>query len=158
MPDYLATQKTIMVQRDRDLIPKGLFYAMIGLVVAALLIVSYARLTDQPLTGVPHAAAITDSRLMVLDGDKRTGSVVVRNPDGSVLLPADAALAGFVSVIWRGMDRNRMLQRVTGNPPVDLVQYANGRLSIVDPATGWSAELASFGGLNKAAFARLLDD
>jgi putative photosynthetic complex assembly protein len=40
--------------------------------------------------------------------------------------------------------------------PVRIVEYANGRLTVVDDHTGWSAELGAFGSDNKAAFERLM--
>jgi putative photosynthetic complex assembly protein len=42
--------------------------------------------------------------------------------------------------------------------PVRLVSFANGRLSLEDPETGWSVELYGFGSDNEAAFQRLLDN
>ena len=40
--------------------------------------------------------------------------------------------------------------------PVRLIAYANGRLTVLDPETGWSVELGDFGSDNKAAFERLM--
>lgn len=39
-----------------------------------------------------------------------------------------------------------------------LVKYENGRLSLQDDATGWSAELQAFGPDNEAAFERMLSE
>lgn len=141
---------------DKPVIPPALLMGMIALILAALSLATFARLTDRPLVGVPHAAPVVAERSIVLDGD-RSGSVTVRDPGGAVILADDAPLAGFVSAIWRGLDRKRGIHQVAGNPPVTLTEYANGRLSVSDPETGWSAELGSFGDTNRAAFARLLD-
>jgi putative photosynthetic complex assembly protein len=40
--------------------------------------------------------------------------------------------------------------------PVTLARHENGRLTLTDPATGWSVELTAFGSDNEAAFAALL--
>lgn len=149
-------QQQLMMRRNDNMIPTGLLMGMVALVVVALGITTYARLTDRPLVGVPHEAAVTAGRAIILDGS-RDGSVTVRDENGAVILEPDAERAGFISVIWRGLDRKRMIHQVAGNPPVKLVEYANGRLSLQDPASGWSAELANFGDMNEAAFARLLD-
>ncbi|MEM8958976.1 MAG: photosynthetic complex assembly protein PuhC [Pseudomonadota bacterium] len=146
----------MLKRRDREMIPTRLLIAMGALALSALALTTYARVTDRPLVGVPHAAEVTDSRVLILDGN-RYGEVIVRDADGAVLMELDASEAGFISVIWRGLDRKRMLMGTDPLAPVNLVEYANGRLSIQDPATGWSAEIASFGALNEAAFAKLLD-
>jgi putative photosynthetic complex assembly protein len=46
--------------------------------------------------------------------------------------------------------------RVAGDAPVTLARHANGRLTLDDPATGWTVELTAFGSDNEAAFAALL--
>ncbi len=46
--------------------------------------------------------------------------------------------------------------RVGEDAPVTLARHQNGRLTITDPATGWSVELTAFGSDNEAAFAALL--
>jgi di/tricarboxylate transporter len=42
-----------LVQRDKEMIPRRLLRAMLALVVVVLLIVTWARLTDRPLTAMP---------------------------------------------------------------------------------------------------------
>lgn len=148
--------REMLRRRDREMIPTRLLIAMGALALSALALTTYARVTDRPLVGVPHAAPITDSRELILDGN-RFGEVIVRDAGGIILMDLNASQAGFISVIWRGLDRKRMLAGTDPLAPVNLVAYENGRLSIQDPVTGWSAELASFGALNEAAFAQLLD-
>lgn len=156
MADPATNSKDLRFKRQDNMIPAGLLAGMCALVIVALSLTVYARLTDRPLVGVPHDAEVLQSRAIILDGSK-AGDVTVRDAEGNVIVALDADSAGFVSVIWRGMDRKRMLKKIDGNPPVNLVEYANGRLSLQDPASGWSAELASFGDMNEAAFARLLN-
>ncbi|MDJ0628115.1 MAG: photosynthetic complex assembly protein PuhC [Rhodobacter sp.] len=138
---------------DREMIPKVLVRAMFALAMASLAIVSFAVLTDRPHVGVPPAAKALQSRGLILEG---SGAKAVRvlARDGTVL--ADLAHGGFITVIQNAMAHERGKNGIAGNPPVDLVAYANGRLAIHDPATGWSAELGNFGKDNKAAFERLL--
>jgi putative photosynthetic complex assembly protein len=156
MSDQMTDKEMLRYRRKENMIPAGLFYAMIALVVTALGITTFASVTDRPLVGVPQDAEILAQRAIILDGTK-AGDVTVRDESGQPVLVLGTDQGGFVSVIWRGMDRKRMLHGIEGNPPVNLVEYANGRLSLQDPASGWSAELASFGALNEAAFTRLLD-
>lgn len=141
--------------RDRDMIPAGLLRAMLALALAALIIVTYAVVTDRPHEGVPAAGTPVAARSFILEGQDAQG-VTVRDLDGTLLL--DLPHGGFITVIQSGVARARVVARTEGNPPVRIVRYDNGRLVAEDPATGWSAELYAFGGDNKAAFERLLSD
>lgn len=141
---------------DREMIPRMLLRAMFMLAMATLVLVGFAVLTDRPLVGQPLPSAVIAEREIVLTGT-RDGAVTVGTSDGAVLANMSETEAGFVSVVWRGLDRNRQLHKVPATVPVNLVEYENGRLAIHDPATGWQVELASFGQSNRAAFATLLD-
>jgi putative photosynthetic complex assembly protein len=65
---------------------------------------------------------------------------------------------GFINGVHRALERVRMQSKVAGNPPVRLVLFADGRLALRDPATGWRAELIGFGDDNRDAFLALLED
>jgi putative photosynthetic complex assembly protein len=139
---------------ERVMIPKGLLRGMIALVFTAVALVSYASITKRPLEGVPEASTMVRERFLILEG-KSAQAVTVKTPDGQLLV--DLPHGGFVTVIQSGVATERRRQGVTDNPPVRLVQYANNRLVLEDPSTGWSAELYAFGSDNKAAFERLFD-
>jgi putative photosynthetic complex assembly protein len=140
--------------RDREMIPRGLLVGMAALVAVALALTTYASLTDRPLEGVPAASTPVRERLLILEGHSAQ-AVTVRTPDGQVLV--DLPHGGFVTVIQSGMATERRKHGIVENTPVRLVEYANHRLVLEDPATGWSAELYAFGSENKAAFERLFD-
>ncbi len=140
---------------EKDMIPRTLLWAMLGLALSSLALATFASVTNRPLVGVPVTAKIVKERAFILEG-KSAQAVVVRDTDGNVVL--DLPHGGFVTVIQSAMARARLTARVDGNPPMNVVRYDNGRLVAEDPATGWSAELYAFGGDNKAAFERLLDD
>ena len=53
--------------------------------------------------------------------------------------------------------RERMLAKIDGNPPVRIVQFADGRLGLRDELTGWRVELMGFGDTNRDAFLALLN-
>jgi putative photosynthetic complex assembly protein len=59
--------------------------------------------------------------------------------------------------VHRALVRERMLAKVEGNPPVRIVRFADGRLGLRDPFTGWRVELMGFGDSNRDAFLALLD-
>lgn len=139
---------------DREMIPKTLLRAMAGLAIASLVIVSYSVLTGRDHAGVPKPSEAIQSRTLILEGGgaKR---VVVRDGEGQLLM--DLPHGGFITVVQNGLAHERKKQGVDLLLPVTLTEYANGRLTIFDPSTGWSAELHGFGDDNKAAFERLLD-
>lgn len=140
-------------ERDREMIPRTLLLGMFALAMVALALTTFASLTGRAPVGQPKPAEIVESRTIVIEG---AGSKAVSVYDAGGTVIADLDHGGFIAVVQNGLERERMKQNVTGNPTVELVRYANGRLSLQDPATGWSVELGNFGGDNKAAFERLL--
>ncbi len=136
-----------------EMIPKALLRGMLALVVATLALVSYASVTDRPLVGVPKPSAVAREQMIVLQGHSAQ-AVTVMNADGTIMM--DLPHGGFVTVIQSGLATERRKYGVDPLLPVRLVQYENGRLTIEDDHTGWSAELYAFGADNKAAFERLL--
>lgn len=138
---------------DREMIPRVLVRAMFGLALASLAIVSFSVLTGRDHVGQPKPAEALSRTALVLEG-RGDKAVVVRAADGSVI--ADLEHGGFIAVIQNGLQRERMLQGVDQALPVELVEYANGRLTLHDTTTGWSAELGAFGDQNRAAFERFI--
>ncbi len=136
-----------------DMIPMPLLRGMVALVLATVALVAFAALTGRDPVGVPKSSAIVDERQIVLQGHNAQ-AVTVLNADGTVLV--DLPHGGFVTVIQSGLATERRKFGVDPLLPVRLVQYENGRLTIEDDHTGWSAELYAFGADNKAAFERLL--
>ena len=146
-----------LVNRDKEMIPSVLLKAMLILALTTLALTSYAVLTDRPLTGVPQTAPEVASRVLILDGDNK-GAVTVLDANGAVVVDHGPETAGFLSVVWRSMNRTRMLAGVPETDPLRLVEFENGRLAIFDDQTGWSVELGAFGRENRATFAALLND
>jgi putative photosynthetic complex assembly protein len=138
--------------RDKEMIPKGLLRAMLGLVLLSLAFTTYAVVTHRPLVGVPAPGQIVGTRAIILDGHDAQ-AVTVRSPEGAVL--ADLPHGGFVTVIQNALATERHRHGIDPLLPVNIVKYDNGRFTVEDPATGWSAELYAFGGDNKAAWERL---
>ncbi|MCX7889982.1 MAG: photosynthetic complex assembly protein PuhC [Rhodobacteraceae bacterium] len=137
-----------------EVVPGWLVGAMIGLALASLALVSFAVLTGRSHVGVPAQAAPVAERSLILDGHGARAVTVRDAADGRVI--ADLAHGGFVAVVQNGLAREREVHGLDPRLPVRLVAYANGRLALVDPETGWSVELGNFGNQNRAAFERLM--
>jgi putative photosynthetic complex assembly protein len=140
--------------RDKEMVPRTLLWAMFGLAMASLAITTFAVVTGREPVAQPQMAEVVRDRWIILEGHDAQ-AVTVRNPDGSVLL--DLTHGGFITVIQSGLVTERRKHNVDPLLPTRIVEYANGRLAIEDPETGWSIELYAFGADNKAAFERLLD-
>jgi putative photosynthetic complex assembly protein len=63
---------------------------------------------------------------------------------------------GFLRGTLRAVVRERKLRGLVSNEPLQLISRADGRLTLLDPATGSRLDLESFGPTNAAVFARWL--
>ena len=138
---YFDAEARAMEKRDRELIPRRLVIALFSMALAAVLLAAFAVLTDRPLEG----QLIEGTGNAIKATDASTGEVVL-----------DLRNGGFISVVNDGLERARLVSRVTENPAVKLTLYETGRLSLTDPATGWSTEISSFGPGNIAVWLNLL--
>lgn len=137
-------------------IPKALLRIALAMVLFSLALASYARLTGmEPASTPDDSVGVVQERMIQIESEMN-GSAIVRNPDGSLVADLDPTKGGFVSGIHRSLTRERMLHKIEGNPPVRIVRFADGRLGLRDPATGWRVELIGFGDTNRDAFAALL--
>lgn len=137
----------------RETIPVALLRGMLALVLATVAVVSFAVLTGREPTGQPQVAEVLSERSLILDGHSAQ-AITVYDADGTLL--ADLPHGGFITVIQSGVETIRRRHRMDPLLPVTIRQYANGRLAVEDPETGWSVELYAFGDDNKAAFEQLL--
>jgi len=138
-----------------ELIPRFMARAMLALVLASLVIVTIARLTDRPLIATPPNGNVMVERKILLSGDM-SGAATVRGLDGALIADLTPEEGGFISGVWRVILRERTKHRVALDAPVTILRQDNGRISIQDPSTGWSADLMGFGADNARAFAKLL--
>lgn len=140
---------------DKEMIPRALLRAVGLLILAVLVLVSFARLTDRPLIATPPDSLVVAERTILLSGDL-AGAATVRDTDGTLIADLSPEEGGFISGVWRVILRERTKARAPHAGPVVLRCDTGGRISIHDPSTGWSADLMGFGADNARAFARLL--
>ncbi|MEO0389310.1 MAG: photosynthetic complex assembly protein PuhC [Pseudomonadota bacterium] len=144
-----------MKHAEDELVPPFMSRLLLALVFAVLALVAIATLTDRPLNSTPADTPIIAERMIVIAG-KPDGSATVRDTDGALIASFTSDKGGFVAGIERVLIRERA--KIGANPaaPVHLQLREGNRLSLTDPATGWSAELMGFGADNTRTFARLL--
>ena len=141
--------------QSSELIPRWMIRAILALLFSVLALVTFARVTDRPLVAVPADTPVLAERAVVL-ASAPNGATRVSAPDGTLLADISAREGGFISGMTRVIERQRGLSKVDPATPIAIQLRDKGRITLVDPATGWSAELASYGDTNTDTFARLL--
>lgn len=145
-----------MKLRDKEMVPRILVQAMFGLMLASLALVSFAVITERPLTGTPTMLPIEAEVLVTLKAIDN-GNVAVVDASGETIALSNEGKNGFIGVIHRVMVRERMLNQALLSAPVRVVRRENGIVAVMDTVTGWSIELVGYGQDNVAAFAKLID-
>lgn len=149
--------------RSHDVVPKG------ALMLAAALIMLVLALTVAVRTGLLAPAPSADelrrergvSKLAERSlrfSDAADGAVLVDDArTGGRVAVIPSAEGGFIRGVMRGLARERRMHGIGSSAPFRLTMWANGALSLTDPATGRNLELSGFGPSNHAAFAQLLE-
>ncbi len=134
-------------------IPRGVLLAAAALVGFAIVSATAARLSGIGTTELPEVRAV-DSRDLLFE-DRANGGVAVLE-DGRVIDVVAPGTNGFLRGVLRGLARERKLRDITVQTPFRLTRWADGRLSVEDPATGRTVDLGAFGPDNWAVFAQIL--
>jgi len=136
--------------------PRGPLLGAGVLVAVALLLAGAGRIVGTGSASVTAApVAARDLRFE----DRADGGVSILDArDGRQVDVAEAGTNGFMRATLRGLARERRLRGVEAgaSAPFRVTAWADGRVTLDDPATGRHVELEAFGQTNEAAFARLL--
>ncbi|WP_439524552.1 photosynthetic complex assembly protein PuhC [Marivita sp.] len=141
---------------ERELVPRLFIRAMFGMVMICLIMVSAYRWMGGPVQYTAPESPVLIERTLFLEGNM-SGSAKVFAEDGTLFAEYSTDEGGFISGVWRVLQRERTKARVDLDGPVIVRARENNRLEIFDPSTGWGADLMGFGHDNSAAFARLLN-
>lgn len=136
-----------------DTMPRGPLWAIGALLLVALVGVASVRLSGVEIRE-PDAPAVATRSLRF--EDRPDGSVAVLDATNGRQIHAIQGEAGFLRGALRAMARERRKQGLGSAPAFELIARADGRLTLVDPATGERVDLESFGPTNAGAFAQLL--
>jgi putative photosynthetic complex assembly protein len=142
--------------RTDNTIPRGALLGAGFLVLAALLLVIGARISHyQPARPAP-SAMIASVPVRFADAD--SGAVLVYAAQGAQIDTLQPGTNGFVRGVLRGLARERRAEHVGADVPFLLTRWADGRLSLDDPATGRHIDLEVFGPTNAGAFAAIFEN
>jgi putative photosynthetic complex assembly protein len=137
----------------RHLFPRGPLLALTTLLAAALVAITLARLSGVA-TRWPDAEAVVVRALRF--EDTVDGAVAVIDAKSGARIETVSGEQGFLRGALRGLARERKRRNLGAEQAFELIGRADGRLTLVDPATGQRIDLESFGPTNAAAFARWL--
>jgi len=124
-----------------------------ALALSSIAAVAAVRLSGVPIH-VPDAPAMRESTLRFVD--QSDGSIAVLDGASGRLVDRVTGESGFVRGTLRGLARERKRSRIGPEQPFRLVAHADGRLTLLDPATDRRVDLESFGPTNASAFAHML--
>lgn len=140
---------------EKELVPRILVRAMFAMVMICLTMVSIYTWLDGPAQFTAPDSPVVIERTLYLEGDM-SGAAKVFAEDRTLVAEYSPEEGGFLSGMWRVLQRERTKARAPLDGPVIIRARENYRLEIFDPSTGWGADLMGFGADNAAAFARLL--
>lgn len=89
--------------------------------------------------------------------DLPDGSVGVVSASSGKMIAKVEGEAGFVRGILRALARERRIRQITSDDAFELMSRSDGRLTLIDLATGNRIDLESFGRDNAAQFAAFLN-
>ncbi|EWY39532.1 phosphonoacetaldehyde methylase [Skermanella stibiiresistens SB22] len=135
--------------------PRGALLGAAALLLFTVSSAAVARLSGLGTVQMPEAVSVESRQLRF--ADRADGAIEVTDArTGGTAAVVDPGTNGFVRGALRGLARERKRQGVGIEPPFVLTRWADGRLSLTDPATGRVINLEAFGPTNAEAFARLL--
>ncbi len=150
----MADQPRVYATEDR-MVPVAMVRALFALVLLVLAMVSYSVLSGRPLESTPPVSPVKREALFYLGSDM-SGAVTVLDANGTLVADLSPDDGGFISGVHRVILFERRKVGHAPDGPVLVQAYENGRMAILDPTTGWRADLMGFGADNAAAFAKLL--
>ncbi|MDP3872524.1 MAG: photosynthetic complex assembly protein PuhC [Methyloversatilis sp.] len=133
---------------------RGPLIAIGAMLLVVLLAVTTVRLSGMNIS-VPDAAAVAIRDLRF--EDRADGSIAVIDARSGAELESIVGEQGFIRGTLRGLARERKRQGIGADVAFQLVGRADGRLTLIDPATNRRVDLDSFGPTNAGAFVKLLD-
>jgi putative photosynthetic complex assembly protein len=133
------------------------FLQFLGLLVLTVLLSVFSfKIMDFPLVGIPPKAAVAQE-ISLEFVERNRFDVVVLDKYGNVLAESTDGSNGFLGVVYNAVKRERIKRRVVADNLLRLIQYENGRILVIDDATGLEIQVNSFGGKNLEVFGLLFD-
>lgn len=129
--------------------------ALVLVALACLLWVAWVRWSSPP---APEAVIVPEQVRVLRFIDQTDGSINVIDTASEELVQHFSGEQGFLRGTLRALVRERKLRGIDAGAEkaFELIAHSSGRLTLRDPATGFSIALESFGHTNTAVFGQLL--
>jgi putative photosynthetic complex assembly protein len=137
------------------ILPRRVLIGIGVVLLSTVIAVGAVRLSG---TSIRDADDIALASRMLRFEDRPDGSVVVIDADSKSIIHTVTGESGFFRGTLRGLARERRRNGLGAEQPFELIGRADGRLTLVDPATSQRIDLESFGPTNAAVFAQFLRD
>ena len=142
-----------MQDNQKELVPKGFLYGIVGMVLLSLLFVfstsdsTGAKLVELEPSKVLGARVLNLTKLS-------DGSVTLSNLENEEIFNSRDGKSGFLSVIMTGLEYNRKKTGIelSDSYPVKISKLSSGRVSLEDVQADWNLNVTSFGSKNSKLF------
>ncbi|MDX2288141.1 MAG: photosynthetic complex assembly protein PuhC [Hyphomicrobiaceae bacterium] len=143
-------------RRKPEPFPKSALYGAATLIAFTFILVIGARIAGYKMDWVPEAVAVADRQIAFTTTAE--GNVEVRDfGTGKILGFYDRDENAFVRTVMLGLMHDRSLTRPDDKTtPFRITRWHDGRVSVSDPVSGRSIELAAFGRNQVETFEKLL--
>ena len=136
-----------------DTFPRWVLFCAGGILALSLISVGLVRLTGN---GPDQLAAAATAQRSLVFLDSQDGGVRVEDGATGQMLTVLHGEQGFVRGALRALSRERYARGIGSSQPFDLIARVDGRLTLLDPATGQPVDLESFGPTNAGQFGQFL--
>jgi len=136
-----------------DTFPRWVLFCAGGILALSLISVGLVRLTGN---GPDQLAAAPTAQRSLVFLDSQDGGVRVEDGATGQMLTVLHGEQGFVRGALRALSRERYDRGIGSSQPFDLIARVDGRLTLLDPATGQTVDLESFGPTNAGQFGQFL--
>ena len=149
-------------EKDEVTVDKVPLMMMGGIVLISLVLTALVQFGFFEKTAIPDKAraeaGIKPAAMQTLRFfDEEDGTVRVEDgPRSQVLGRFGPGEGGFIRASVRSLVHQRRIRGVGPEVPFELTEWENGNITLNDPVTGKSVEVASFGPDNRAIFANML--
>ena len=139
-----------MQGNQKELVPKGFLYSIVGVVLLSLLFV----FSTSDSTGAKlEPSKVLGERVLSL-AKLSDGSVALSDLENEEIFNSRDGKSGFLSVIMTGLEYNRkkMGIELSDSYSVKISRLSSGRVSLEDGQAGWNLNVTSFGSKNSMLF------
>ncbi len=142
-----------MQDKKKELVPKGLLYGIVGMVLLSLLFVFSTSYSTRAKLVDPVASKVLGSRVMHLI-KLDDGSVALSNLENEEIFNSRDGKSGFLSVIMTGLEYNRKKSgmELSDSYSIKISRLSTGRIYLEDSQADWSLNVTSFGSKNSELF------